>query len=283
MVSTRKRALASGASSARAISEKSRSTKRKRTTDVASQILEAEKSMSDELSKLSFAHPVTHVYNPLEYAWEAHEWYVQRYGSSTKKVLLVGMNPGPWGMAQTGVPFGEVTAVRDFLKMPDGTRIRRPLHENAKRPVSGLSCARSEVSGKRLWREWAQTEYGDAETFFKTFFVHNYCPLMFMESGGRNRTPVQLKAAERNAILETCDIALKKVVEVLEVQAVCGVGGFAEKRCRVALDGTGVAVHSVLHPSPASPAANRGWATQAKKQIDEVLQVLEVDPSHRDK
>ncbi|CAN8063150.1 unnamed protein product [Agarophyton chilense] len=275
MVITRKRSLTNASVSAVSMSEDLNTKRKKRTADIASHILEAEKRMSDELSKLSFGKPVTHVYNPLQYAWEAHEWYVKKFGNSKKKVLLVGMNPGPWGMAQTGIPFGEVTAVREFLKIPADISIGRPRNENLKRPVSGLSCPRSEVSGKRLWREWAQTDYNEAETFFSTFFVHNYCPLMFMESGGRNRTPVQLKAAERNQLLEACDTALKKVVEVLEVQVVCGVGGFAEKRCTAALQDTGVTIRSLLHPSPASPVANRGWAPQARKQIEDVLQSLE--------
>lgn len=187
---------------------------------------------------------------------------------------MVGMNPGPWGMAQTGVPFGEVTAVKDFLKMPLDMKFDRPKPENAKRPITGLACTRSEVSGKRLWREWAQVEYGDAETFFDTFFVHNYCPLMFMESGGRNRTPVQLRAAERNSLLGICDDALRKVVNALDVRAVCGVGAFAEQRCKIALQGENVIVHCLLHPSPASPMANRGWVQQAKKQIEDLMEKI---------
>ncbi len=139
--------------------------------------------MSDELEKLKFASPVTHVYNPLEYAWEAHRWFVEKYGNSKRKVLLVGMNPGPWGMAQTGVPFGEVQAVKNWLKMPIDIEIRKPPKEHPKREVLGLSTERSEVSGQRLWQEWAQATYGTPENFFEDmFFVHNYCPLMFLEA-----------------------------------------------------------------------------------------------------
>ena len=34
-----------------------------------------------------------------------------------KRVVFLGMNPGPFGMAQVGVPFGEVAAVRDWLRI----------------------------------------------------------------------------------------------------------------------------------------------------------------------
>lgn len=233
--------------------------------------------MSTALDLQSFSPPTTHVYNPLNYAWDAHEWYVRQYGNSRKRVLLVGMNPGPWGMAQTGVPFGQVSAVRDFLKMPPDISIGRPLKPNAARPVQGLSCERSEVSGRRLWCEWAQTDYGSAREFFATFFVHNYCPLMFMEKGGRNRTPVQLKATERVGIEEVCDVGLREVVRAVEPRLVCAIGGFAEKRCRLALHGhefEAVRIGKVLHPSPASPLANRGWVEAMREQMGALMDNL---------
>lgn len=67
------------------------------------------------LNGLRFGPPVSHVYNPLIYAAGPHRQYLQLYGARPKEVVLVGMNPGPWGMAQTGVPFGEISAVRDWM------------------------------------------------------------------------------------------------------------------------------------------------------------------------
>ena len=60
--------------------------------------------LRDATKKLAFAPPVTHVYNPLDYAWAAHEAYLRRYAASPKRVLFMGMNPGPVGMVQPGVP-----------------------------------------------------------------------------------------------------------------------------------------------------------------------------------
>lgn len=190
-------------------------------------------------------------------------------------VLLVGMNPGPWGMAQTGVPFGEVNAVRSFLGMPDDIEIGRPEQENGTRPVQGLQCKRSEVSGRRLWSEWAAANYEDADAFFAKFFVHNYCPLMFLEASGRNRTPVQLKAQERVNIESKCDVALRSVVHALRPHVVCGVGAYAEGRCKKALAveiQAGLRTGVVLHPSPASPAANKGWVEKAMMQLNEIIE-----------
>lgn len=216
------------------------------------------------VDRLRFAAPVSHVYNPLRYAWPTHVQYLKRYGAPPKQVLLLGMNPGPWGMVQTGVPFGEVGAVRDWLRI--GAAVGRPEPEHPRRPVEGLACRRSEVSGARLWG-WAREVFGTPERFFASFFVANYCPLAFLEASGRNRTPDKLPAAERAPLLAACDRALVRTVEHLEPEIVVGIGAFAEQRARAALGDRGPRIGRVLHPSPASPAANRNWGEQASREL----------------
>ena len=225
------------------------------------------RELSTAVDALRFGLPVTHVYNPLVYAWKQHSEYLRRYGRGRKEVVLLGMNPGPWGMAQTGVPFGEVAAVRDWLKI--GGPVERPATEHPKRPVEGFECSRSEVSGSRLWG-WARDRFGQPEEFFARFFIANYCPLSFMEESGRNRTPDRLPAAERVPLLALCDGALRQTIEILRPHMVVGLGHFTTRRARAALEGTGYPVGTVLHPSPASPAANRGWAEQAERQLTEL-------------
>ena len=220
--------------------------------------------LAREVSKLEFDAPVTHVYNPLAYAWEPHRLYLERYGAGSKQVVFVGMNPGPWGMAQTGVPFGEVSMVRDWLGIE--TAIRPPEREHPKRPIDGFSCSRSEVSGRRVWG-WARDRFGMPEKFFERFFVANYCPLSFMEESGRNRTPDKLPASEREPLLELCDRALVETVAALEPEFVIGVGKWAEGRLRYALAGRKLRFGGILHPSPASPKANRGWADAAELDL----------------
>ncbi len=215
-------------------------------------------------ARLSFSPPVTHVYNPLDYAREPCLRYLRKYGRGPREVLLLGMNPGPWGMAQTGVPFGDVAMVRDWLGI-EGS-VRRPPSEHPKRPVQGFACPRGEVSGQRLWG-WARDRFGSADRFFARFFVCNYCPLCFMEASGRNFTPDKLPAAEREALLGLCDTALRDMVACMRPAYAIGVGAFAEKRLRAALPDYDGLIGRVLHPSPASPAANRGWAQAADKDL----------------
>ena len=217
-----------------------------------------------DLDALTFGPPATHVYNPLIYARKGHDAYIDRYGKAPREILLLGMNPGPWGMAQTGVPFGTVSLVQDWLGIEGA--VDRPTLEHPKRPIRGFAEDREEVSGSRFWG-WARDRFGTADRFFERFFVANYCPLVFMESSGRNRTPDKLPAAEKNALFGHCDRALRQIVATLEPECLVGIGKFAEDRARSALGQMEVRIGRILHPSPASPAANRGWVQQAEEQL----------------
>jgi single-strand selective monofunctional uracil DNA glycosylase len=216
-----------------------------------------------DLSRLTFGPPVTHVYNPLVYARPCWDEYLARFGASPTEVVLVGMNPGPWGMVQTGIPFGSVSAVR-WLGV--AREVGRPAPEHPRRPVQGLACPREEVSGARLWG-WAQAAFGTPDAFFARFFVANWCPLCFLEANGRNRTPDRLPPAERAPLATACDRALRRTVEHLDARLVVGVGRFAAERAHLALAGLDVRVGAIPHPSPANPAANRGWREAAERGL----------------
>ncbi len=233
-------------------------------------LVKVARELSRNLGSLEFSAPVTHVYDPSDYAWEAYREYLERFGCTPKQVLLLGMNPGPWGMAQTGVPFGDPTMVRDFLRID--AEVGRPPREHPKRPVLGLRSPRGEVSGRRLWG-WVRQRFLTPQAFSTRFFVANYCPLCFMEASGRNRTPDKLPVAERRPLFEACDRALNETLQVLRPQLALGVGAFAEARLRRAARGLDLHTGRILHPSPASPLANRGWAAQAELQ----LQILGVE------
>ena len=218
----------------------------------------------DDLAALEFGPPVAYVYNPLIYARKPYDRYLARYGKKPKEVLLVGMNPGPWGMAQTGIPFGEVDLVSQWLRIK--APVETPAVMHPKRPVQGFGCTRSEVSGKRLWG-WAKETFGTPDRFFSRFFVTNYCPLLFVEVGGRNRTPDKLPAHEREPLLDACDRALFRTVRHLAPRCVLGVGKFAENRARIALENVEVTVGGITHPSPANPRANRGWQARVTEEF----------------
>jgi len=241
----------------------------------ANKVLKATATLRDQVDEMSFAEPVAYVYNPLNYAWEMHAKYVRKWGATPRRVLLLGMNPGPWGMAQTGVPFGEIAMVKDFMGLKG--KVGRPDPEHPKRPVLGMESTRSEVSGRRGWGFFDE-QLGGAEGFFREHFAVNYCPLVFMEDSARNRTPDKLPPEERKPLFEACDERLIALVDIYQPERVVGVGGFARKKLD-SLFGPKVKsprgkhlpanIGTVLHPSPASPAANRGWAEAAEKQLFE--------------
>ncbi len=227
-------------------------------------LLAAADELRTALRPLAFAAPVTHVYSPLDYAWRAHSLYVRRFGDSRKRVLFLGMNPGPFGMAQTGVPFGEISAVRDWMGISEP--VDRPVREHPKRPIEGFACRRSEVSGRRLWG-WARDTFGSAEKFFCEHFVVNYCPLVWMSGTGSNITPDKLPAVEMAPVERACNAHLTAVIALLQPAWLVGVGGFAEERLRM-VAGTGSAgITRILHPSPANPAANKDWSGAAMKAL----------------
>ena len=237
---------------------------------ISESVIAAAKKMSEEVSALGFVDEITHIYNPLEYAWEPHRIYLERFADSRKKIIFVGMNPGPWGMAQTGVPFGEIAAVREWLEIE--AEVGKPSPEHPKRPVEGFACGRSEVSGKRLWA-LMKDRFGSPENFFRDNYVANYCPLSFMTETGKNFTPDKLPKEQQQRLFGICDEHLRITAELLGAEWVIGIGKFAEKRINEALK-RGIAEGriksgTIIHPSPASPAANRGWAEAVTKKMTE--------------
>src|SRR6478609_4718978 len=197
------------------------------------ELIASTQRLADELRELDFSPPVACVYRTLDYTWEAHREYLRRFGKGKKRVVFLGMNPGPFGMAQTGVPFGEVAAVRDWMGIE--TPIGKPEHEHPKRPIEGFQCQRSEVSGRRLWGLFAD-RFENAGAFFKDHFVLNYCPLVWMSGTGANLTPDKLSAAEMAPVEEACLKHLQEVIALLKPTWLVGVGGFAEERLRRAAD-----------------------------------------------
>ena len=205
----------------------------------------------------------SHVYNPLVYAWEAHREYLRRYGAKRGRVLLLGMNPGPWGMAQTGVPFGDVLTVREWFRIDMHLGATLPA-QHPKYPIRGMACHRNEGSGSRLWR-WAESRIGTPDDFFERFFVWNYCPLLFIKNG-RNLTPEHLSRPEAAALAVVCDRALAAVVRALAPVAMVGIGRYAQQRA-TALLGADADVRYLIHPSPANPTANRDWPAMAERAL----------------
>jgi single-strand selective monofunctional uracil DNA glycosylase len=231
---------------------------------ISRRVAAAARDLVREIAPLRFGPPVSCVYNPLEYARQPHALYVARHAGSRKRVIFLGMNPGPFGMAQTGVPFGEVAHVRDWLgiQAPVGS----PPRPHPKRPVEGFACRRSEVSGARLWGAVA-ARWGRPESFFARHYIANYCPLLFLEASGRNRTPDRLPPREQERLFAACDRHLRQLVDALDPEWVVGIGAFAARRASAALGDDGPRIGRITHPSPANPRAARDWAGSAAREL----------------
>ncbi|HET6419914.1 MAG TPA: uracil-DNA glycosylase family protein [Geobacteraceae bacterium] len=229
-------------------------------------LLKITETLVKELENIEFSSPVAYVYNPLVYAAGPHAQYLKRYGMGRKETVFVGMNPGPWGMTQTGIPFGEIEIVRNWLGI-DG-EVAKPPREHPKKRVEGFRCKRSEVSGRRLWGLFREI-FGTPDKFFDRFFVVNYCPLLFLDADGRNITPDKLKSADSRPLFAACDDALYRTVKCLGPSHVVGVGNFAEAQIRSGLRDLKLQIGKILHPSPANPAANNGWKETVLKQLRE--------------
>jgi single-strand selective monofunctional uracil DNA glycosylase len=234
--------------------------------DSADALVAAARTLHAVVDCLPFSAPVTHTLNPLDYAWPPHEQYLRKFGNSKKRVVFLGMNPGPFGMVQVGVPFGEVNAVRDWMKID--APVGQPKQPNPSRPVEGFACTRSEISGQRLWALFSQ-RYPNADDFFADHFVLNYCPLAFFDKA-RNVTPDKLSKTELAPLYAACDAHLRACIDALQPQWLIGIGKFAQTQARAALGAANAMPTNgtILHPSPASPMANRGWAAQAEAQLN---------------
>lgn len=238
--------------------------------DISEKLILAGRELADELRPLVFSDPVSHTYLTVDYAAEGYEGYLRKFGNSKKRVLMLGMNPGPFGMAQTGVPFGEVALVKGWMGL--SPKIGKPKDEHPKRKVLGMECPKSEVSGRRLWGYFSE-KFPMAEDFFADHLAINFCPLIWMKDTGANLTPDKIRAAEIAPVNMACQKHLRKLIEILEPEYLIGIGAYAEKRMEEAREEIGyeAVVSKILHPSPASPAANRGWAEAAEKQLKAIL------------
>ncbi|XP_033757959.1 uncharacterized protein LOC117340301 [Pecten maximus] len=247
---------------------------------LSDQYLMLEQKLCNQLRGIQFQKPVSHIYNPLVYAFETHADFVRRFTNKQKPILFLGMNPGPFGMSQNGVPFGEVGTVRDWLGI-QGT-VHKPAREHPKRPVMGLACHRSEVSGSRFWG-FFKNYCKSPENFFRNCLIHNMCPLAFMARSGRNLTPPELFVWDRNMLTQACSAALLELIDMFNIQVIVAIGRYVEARALQALKEaniTNIKVHCLQHPSPLNPQANKGWDSIAMRTLQEfdLLHYIVPDP-----
>ena len=241
---------------------------------IIEQLIQASASLRDDIEpyakKLVSEGAVECGYNPIGYAWDIHEAYLRLAGGHGAKTILLGMNPGPHGMGQMGIPFAATAMVRDLLGIKD-IAVEQPRTPHPKRPVIGLDYPKEEVSGTRLWGLLG-SHYGSATAIFERIFIVNHCPLMFF-NGPRatNVTPDKISGQTNRDLLQRCDQHLCRVAEILGAEQIIGVGRYAEKRAKKAITNTNIHITSCWHPSPASPLANKNGGADWRANVSAVL------------
>lgn len=243
-------------------------------SDISRQIIQKTEQFSNMVSSIPFSFD-GYIYNPLQYAWDVHKSFLVKFVTHKIDVLFLGMNPGPFGMMQTGVPFGEINAVKDYLKI--NGKIEKPLKEHKKRPILGFDTTRNEVSGLRFWG-MIQKHFPNANCFFDTCTVFNYCPLVFISNTdtAKNITPDKLPKSEQNALDEICSDYLSSVISILQPSVLIGVGKYSEQKLQRIVNKIKIYennkpfVTSIIHPSPANPKANSNWIEKTENYLCEI-------------
>ncbi|XP_016950263.1 single-strand selective monofunctional uracil-DNA glycosylase [Drosophila biarmipes] len=226
-----------------------------------------EVKLNEALDQLTPPPNIKCIYNPIVYASQLHCDYVRRFLSGPKKLVFIGMNPGPNGMAQTGIPFGNVRTVK--LLMQISGSVGKPPIEHPKRPVLGLDCRIEEPSGVRLWELFLRLA-GNINIFSQQCFVHNFCPLAFFDEAGKNLTPSELKGSYKKQLREFCLETLEEQLLLLKPQVLVAVGEYVH----TALKGSrycksdSVCVLRLPHPSPRS-VNNNDWPNKARAFLEE--------------
>ncbi|CAH0594158.1 unnamed protein product [Chrysodeixis includens] len=226
--------------------------------DISDDFLHLADELNLSLEQYKIPPKVQNVYNPTIYARHTFEMYIRKYCNTKKKIVYFGMNPGPWGMSQTGVPFGEITSIRDWLGISGP--VEQPPSQNANRPVLGFNCTRTEISGKRFWGLF-KTLCGTPEKFFESSFVYNYLPQQWMTSNGCNLTPAEFKKSEVEELYNICDPIFSKILQLYKVEIIVAIGKFCETRAKEVLKRHSLPSIQILylpHPSPRA-VNNKNW------------------------
>ncbi|KAF7991960.1 hypothetical protein HCN44_010761 [Aphidius gifuensis] len=210
-------------------------------SDIPNNLLNIELNLSINLDKLNYNNPIDYIYCPIIYAKTVHFNYLNKYCRDKKNIMILGMNPGPWGMSQTGVPFGEINIVIDWLKI--NGHIDKPKRQHEQRQVDGFSCKRSEISGRKFWSLFKKLS-NNPDTFFRHCFLRNFFkPTIII---------IIIAGPEQKKLQEFCDQALIEVIKILDVKVIIGVGRFSEQRAKKVVKTAKLStkVLWMIHPSP---------------------------------
>jgi len=254
---------------------------------VADQILAASDRLSERLAALPPVGDLVAL-DPTRYcrsAWAAYLQMAARLGC----VLVVGMNPGPHGMAQTGVPFTDPWIVDELdLQAPradvppaDIPAVGSWRHRSHR--ARGVLGSKREESAKRLWpllREICAPYAAVGPSADKIaeatrrvcneVLLVNALPICWLDPAGKNvsaeqvekRAPAQVREGLRDLVNEW----LQAVADILRPAAVIGVGRWAREFVTDLDVDHFVEIpfrDGIKHPSP-SAGSEAAWRAEAE-------------------
>ena len=209
-------------------------------------IIELYKSLNIELDELKFFPPCFYVYNPLSYCFESFKIYFEYLNTEEEINLFFGINPGPFGMAQTGIPFGDKETVKNYLKIEPKIDIDKIPKQHPKKQILGLEVKRVEKSGRIFWGVIKEF-YPEKYDFFKSNFVLNFCPLCFLDEQGRNITPKVLRKEDQIALYKILEIFMLKLFKLIKIKKLIAIGD--ETFSYLNALNTKLKIQTIIHPA----------------------------------
>lgn len=204
------------------------------------------------------------IYNPLEYCLDPFIQYLEK-GGEKRDIVFLGMNPGPFGMMQNGIPFGASNFVNNYLNIEKDFDKQKIEKEHPKYKIIGKNIERQEISGTKLWG-LIQSFYPDSNTFLENQIVLNYLQLAILDKEkGKNITPDKLNKDVRTKIENICDNQLREILDILESKVLIGVGKYSyDSLLRVKKNEK---VIKINHPSPLNARYFKTWTEDTKKLL----------------
>jgi len=160
------------------------------------------------------------VWNPALYALDIYQEYLTKFPPEPGAILALGLNPGPYGMAQTGIPFTDCRTASGALGMEMTIPGKAPddLISRLKK-ANGKWRGTYERSSLGMYR-FLILAWGDIKTAYRNWFVGNPCPLLFLDPERWNVTPADPRLRRMKEVGELRQRAVIGFSEILNPRGI---------------------------------------------------------------